>query len=41
MTGVALLDRSLDQASAPNHAANRGFTLHPSLKNPAVMNYAG
>jgi hypothetical protein len=24
-----------------NHAVNRGFPLHPSPKNPAIMNYSG
>jgi hypothetical protein len=42
MTGVALLDRSFDQASAPEyHAVNRGFPLHPSPKKACRHEFCG
>jgi hypothetical protein len=32
MTGVALLDRSMNLRRKQIHESNRGFPLHPSLK---------
>jgi hypothetical protein len=41
MTGVASSIARLMRLQHRIHAVNRGLTLHPSLKIPAVMNYSG
>jgi hypothetical protein len=41
MTGVALLDRSMNLRRKQNHESNRGFPLHPSLNFPIAVNKTG
>jgi hypothetical protein len=38
MTGVALLNRSVNRCCNQDHESNGGFPLHPSLNSPIGVN---
>jgi hypothetical protein len=41
MTGVALLNRSVNRCCNQNHESNGGFPLHPSHNSPIGVNKKG
>jgi len=41
MTGVALLNRSMNRSRNQNHESNGGFALHPSLNRVIAVNKTG